>query len=265
MRAEEPLGWRAARLEERIRSGEDRLGKHLGTDDQLLLERLQTDARIAVELAAERATGITVRLTNRDRDARGVGERAEIARRHHLRSDAGRAVARELRFRARRQPDADARRERERVAVFAEDARVGREPNIADRRFVRRLEADAVHHRRLAVLIEGDRQVHREAEAIGERDAAADVGEELMPHDIGALVAFRVVGDERLVAVVECCAEGRAEVAAEIERVGAEELAAALGRLEAVEGKTVVFCAAAGDATSVSKPTVTTWLRVFMA
>jgi hypothetical protein len=72
---------------------------------------------------------------------------------------------------------------------------------------------------------------------VEQRDRRAEVPEHLVLDDGRLLLPVAAVEDQRLVRVVVHEARGEAEVAAHIERVEGEPLAAAIRRIEAVDAE----------------------------
>ena len=115
-----------------------------------------------------------------------------------------------------------------------EQAEVRGESDVAERG-ARIREGGALRRRRVARLVERDRDVHAGANAVPEDERATEVHEDLMLDDGALLVAARVVEDERLVAPVADETDRRAQMSAEVERVEDEPVAATLGGVEAIE------------------------------
>ena len=101
----------------------------------------------------------------------------------------------------------------------------------------------------VARLVERDGDVQARAKAVPEDERATEVRKHLVLDDRALLVTVRVVDDERLVAPVADDPDGRAHVAAQVDRIEDEPVAAAVCGVEPVEGKPLGLsgCRPAGE------------------
>ena len=170
-------------------------------------------------------------------DLQRVGEGTEIAGRHEPRHDAHLAVARVVVSFARGQVCLHADGGGESVSVFAQQAKVGREAKITDPRAGRGTESRSDRASVFAILVRGDGQVQREAQAFTENDATSDVHEELITDQKLSLGTIRPVEHQRLVRIVASYPERESPRSTEVERFVREPVTPVLGRIEAVERK----------------------------
>ncbi len=128
-----------------------------------------------------------------------------------------------------------ARSDGEGVAVLPEEAQIGPEAQVADPGAVGgTLEEGVAGAGARPVVVNGDGQIHRQAEATAHHHVAAGVEHRLVAQEADPHVTVGAVEHHRAVGVVEDQAERRADPAAQVERLEAEPVAPSLGGIEGV-------------------------------
>ena len=134
-------------------------------------------------------------------------------------------------------PDVATDRDLEGIVVLAEESDTQPETEIADLGLARRHERGAAGGRgAVAVLVQGDRQVDVDVDPIEQREAAVQVHEELIRHDLARAIAGPIPAqDERVVRVVAEKHEVRRCLPRRVGGLDTEEAVARRRRLEAVK------------------------------
>jgi hypothetical protein len=116
-----------------------------------------------------------------------------------------------------------------------EETHVRAEAQVADAGRGDARVGDAADGARVAVLVRRDGQIEPEAHAVEEDERRPGVQDELVVDGDRARRAVGAVEHERANGELPHEADGRTKLAAQIERVHREPLAASLGRVEAIE------------------------------
>ena len=235
MRAEQRVDRGRLLGEQRGAVADDRRAVHLGSDDQRVIEGAEPGGGAEEQLRPNRAAADGVlEVAVLRADARGVREDAEVSGGFQPAVEADGVVPGVVVALAGRDVNARAEREREGLAVGADEAQVRAEAKVAHRRRARRRVRHSVEDTAVPVLKDGHRQIEPHPQAIPENERRAYVREDLVSDDAVTHRPVRRVDDERAVRAVHDDADRGTHVPAQVERLDGEPIAPALGRIERV-------------------------------